>query len=287
MGSVSLVLNTRHGTLHNPRDFGSCKWTLADPIYAPPNHNLYAELTFMTITNDQERINAKRRTTNVWFQTRNRETGEIKDIFIQLPPGSYTEDQYLNQIAIEKPFLGIDIQHADENKDPNPEVINRIQTREIVLTNLRMEGNDPKDEDVRLVHDPDWMGAQVLGFHETTPWIEPGGNAIAPSPMDTWGSCTITLSCKTLAGNTPDPVTSTRRRTILKVIPASIEGTSKPYIYERFGPRYGHRITPRCISVIELSLSDDLGQAMDPRHHWCVGLEIYAIKQGKNFMHLL
>jgi hypothetical protein len=61
MGSVSLVLNTRHGTVHNPKDFGSCKWTLADPIYAPPNYNLYAELTFMTITNDQERINAKLR----------------------------------------------------------------------------------------------------------------------------------------------------------------------------------------------------------------------------------
>jgi hypothetical protein len=159
--------------------------------------------------------------------------------------------------------------------------------REVTFTNNRnQEGTDTSS--IRIVHSKDWLGAQVLGFHETTDWVPPGARIIADSPMDTWGSCTITISCKALAGNSPGRVSTTRRRTILKVIPASTqEHSTKPYIYERFGPRYGHKISTRCIGLIDLSLLDDLGCPMDPRHHWCVGLEVYAIKHNKKFMHIM
>lgn len=286
MDSVSVVLNTRHGTLNTTNDFSTCKWILPDPIYAPgPDHVLYADLEFISLTGDHKRINHMRCTTNFHFQVKTDD--EIVDHFIQIPDGSYTKAGIVTVVDTKIQTLALPFRLIVANAGVE---LPHHTTEEIAITRQPV-GNDPPfppNTEVRLVHSAEHRGAEVLGFHETTIWVDDTiKNLVSKSPMDLHGTTTVAIGASSLNGESPDHVKSHRRRSIFKVIPIADDRLHTASTYTRTGPKYGHKISTRHLSVIEMGLWDDMGLPFDPRHHWSVGLIIWARKKPKNFMHYM
>ena len=283
MDSVSVVLNTRHGTLANTDDFSLCKWILPDPIYAPgPDYVLYADLEFISLTGDHPRINHMRCTTNFHFQVKTNDV--ISDHMIQIPDGSYTKEGLITTLDTKIQTLELPFRINAANVENNLP----FHTTEEVSITLQ---NPPADTEVRLVHSAEHRGAEVLGFHVNSEWLNNTDNktrtVTSKSPMDLLGTTTVAIGASSLNGESPDHVKSHRRRAIFKVIPITGDKLHAASTYNRTGPKYGHKISTRHLSVIEMGLWDDMGFPFDPRHHWSIGLIIWARKKPKNFVYYM
>lgn len=296
--STRVTLNTRHGTRPNRTSFDTCKWFLPDPVIAPSNdYTLYADVTFVSIPSDHKRINFQRGTNLLLVEKRSKVSGRVYELAgIVILAGDYTreglaeaftkalinkdvydqEDENGVEIKNEAEYLingstvKIELAHVmDQNNDYN----HGFQVDNIVLTTT-----NPKYA-YRIVVDGVHNGAEALGIHDTTGWCDSDTQyQIANSVVDVHGTRTVTINALGLAGNHTDIVDRYRRRCVLRTIPIPGSQDHKLCIWERPAGKDGHPISSKCLTSIELSLWDDMGFPFDPRHHWTVCLEIYALK---------
>ena len=281
MDSVEIVLNTRHCTLDTAGDFSKCRWVLPDPIIAPAKgeYVLKADVKFVSIPLDYTRINAERRTTKFLIQVR--ENDQIDDVVFTVRDGSYERVAFITHLNRRFFSLGLELRvnqaqfHTDYDHVPFT-----FLTQEVLIYGTSLT------KEYRMVHSEEYRGPEVLGFYKTTNWVKSQVFQLSPAVMDTFGTRTITIGARGLAGPSPDPVNLERRKTILMVIPTMTNSKHETGLYLRNAPRSGHVIHERCLSYIELTLWDDMGLLLNPRHHWSIGIEIWA-EPVKNFVSLM
>ncbi len=295
--STRVTLNTRHGSRPNRTSFDTCKWFLPDPVIAPSNdYTLYADVTFVSIPSDHKRINFQRGTNLLLVEKRSIKSGRIYELSVVVLAGDYTREGLVD--AFSKALINKDVydQEDDEGveiRDENAFLING-STLQIDLAREMDQDNDhvhgfevdnvvlttvnPKYA-YRIIADGVHNGAEALGIHDTTGWCDSTNqHQIANSVIDVHGTRTVTINAIGLAGNHTDIVDRFRRRCVLRTIPIPGSLDHKLCIWERQAGKDGHPISSRCLTSIELSLWDDMGFPFDPRHHWTVCLEIYALK---------
>ena len=262
MDPVNIVLNTRYGTLDTSGDLSKCRWVLPDPIIAPAKgeYVLKADVKFVSIPLDHNRINATRRTSK--FLIQEKVNGQINDIYVILRDGSYERAAlitFLNRKFDELGlYLKINQSHHHKDRDTVPYT---FYTEEVIIYGTSLV------KEYRIVYSDEYRGAEASGLYKTTDWVKLGVFKMAPAVMDTFGTRTITIGARGLASPSPDPVNLERRKTVLMVIPTMTNPKHEAGVYLRNAPRSGHVIYERCLSYIELSLWDDMGLPLNPRHH--------------------
>lgn len=291
MNSIFLNLSTRHGIRGLKTKFNSFKWFLPDPIVAPSSdYTLNISVKFIVLPDKHKRINFQRGTNLLLVERKNRSTGEIVELSIVVTAGSYTNQGFLdaiNQKIIDTDQQPVSLQLSfarNANETLDEEMYAGIELENIILRTANVEF------DYRIIHDGIHNASECLGIHDTTGWVsatDPDGVQIANSVMDTYGTRTITIEANGLSSNNADVVDRFRRKCCLLTIPCDTTDMYKMMIWEREGSyRDGNPIGHRCLTGIELSLTDDMGLEFDPRHHWTIGLEVYATPV-KHFTYLM
>lgn len=297
MHSTRVTLSTRHGIRPSKTNFSTCKWDLPDPIFAPSqDYTLHADVTFVAIPDDHNRISYIRGTSRLRFLTEttdvNNNTVTTFDHSVSIQDGMYSRRGYLAAISmavnedisiryqnVANQANYITMKPATDSNDVDLECYHANEVENIVICVDTNDFSTNYNLRYKVVHDGVHNGSEVLGIHDTTDWIDHSvKNMQADSLMDTHGTRTITINAMGLSGNHPDPVDRYRRRCTLRVIPADNNIDHTMHIWERKGGKDGHPISSRCLTMMELSLFDDMGFPYDPRHHWAVSLEIYAAR---------
>ena len=278
-----LNLSTRHGVRDNKNRFDTCKWFLPDPIIAPnSDYELNISVKFVILPDKHKRINFQRGSNLLMVERKTISTGEVSEIPITLHAGAYTNQGFLdainhNLIRADGTTDTLKLNFAHSSADSS-EFTDGIELENVVLR------TDNPLYMYRIVHDGVHNAAECLGIHDTTGWVslpssptDPQGLQIANSVMDTYGTRTVTIEAIGFAGNNADVVNRNRRKCCLLTIPCKTTDRYKMMVWEREGGyATGNTISSRCLSCIEISLTDDMGLFFDPRHHWTIGVEIYA-----------
>lgn len=274
---IQLVLNTRNGTRKKQGAFNSCTWHLNDPIFSPlQGHKLYVDIEFCAIPFDHLRLNNDRKTTSLIIETLDTATNVITPHIVEITPGTYDLGEFYNEL---------NVQIRDYAKIKNLSINSfKSDFNSIGRTyHTVVENGDGANRQVRIVAHPDHKLHEVLGFYETSPWID--SKEKSGSVPDIQGTRTITICSVGLAGESPDPVTLERRRKVLKVVPVPpAASVHTPSLHLSSRSRGGHFIDSRVIDKVEIELFDDMGMPFDPQHHWSIGLEIRAGVK-KNFVY--
>lgn len=295
--STRVALNTRHGSRPNKNSFDTCKWFLPDPVVAPSSdYTLYADVTFVSIPSDHKRINFQRGTNLLTVEKRSNLSGKVYELVVVITAGDYTREgltDAFSKALINKDVLDTEDEFGVDIKDELDYLVNgstlRIEIAKVMdqnndynhgfeIDNVVLTTSNPKYS-YRIVSDGVHNGAEALGIHETTGWCDSEfQHQIANSVIDVHGTRTVTINAVGLAGNHTDMVDLYRRKCVLRTIPIPGSLDHKLCIWERPAGKDGHPISSRCLTSIELSLWDDMGFPFNPRHHWTVCLEIYALK---------
>jgi hypothetical protein len=271
MDPIQVSLNTRSGTRAGEIDFSSCRWILSDPIIMPPGneHSLFVGLTHISLPGDHFRCNVARGTTTLGIETRvDGDDANLVRRRVSIPEGSYSRVSYIQAMQRALDLAGVDmiLEISDGAPSPTWPVYHVRCFSTVENEEHRIRG---------CATCPDFNASEVLGFHRTGTWASTTVGSYADSPMDTQGTRTVTINAREVATNAPDPVTLNRRRTVLAVVPAPNGEAHRTFVWERKVVT-ACAIPARHLCVIELSLTDDLGNPYNPRHHWSVGLEISA-----------
>lgn len=270
-GQIQLVLNTRSGTRKNITDFSSCRWRLQDPVFLPSNEYVMSVSTnFLTMPNDHFRVTKNRKSTEFHIYSKPLGSTWSEYAVINIPEGSYTINSFINTINLKLTENNIDFLIVELSSYSRLCILKCTQnkTDEYAFGTSSVVGYE--------------SGAEIAGFSifPDTGVKSAGDTYEANRPADLHGTQTITIKASMNAQNNLDPSSLTRKRSVLAVIPAHSSDLNKPGTWDQYLNKE-HVLAGICMDVIELTLEDDMGLALNPNNHWAISLEIKFKKKAE------